>query len=241
MILDLLNNNQKKFAVLIDPDKHSELSLLQTILKINQSAANLVLVGGSLVKSDMERTVQLLKAETSLPIVLFPGNVSQLTRHIDACLFLSLISGRNPEYLISSHVQAAPFLKRHNIETVSTGYILIDGGVTTSVEYVSNTKPIPSDKTELVVATAMAAELIGMHCVYLESGSGAKHSVQPALVAEVKAAIDIPVIVGGGVKDARNMMQLYEAGADMVVVGNAFEDNPELIHEFGLVVDKKYS
>jgi phosphoglycerol geranylgeranyltransferase len=179
MILDILNSKKKKFAILIDPDKHSELTLVQFAHKINSKIVDLILVGGSLVNADMDVAIEILKKETSLPVVLFPGDVSQLTEKADACLFLSLISGRNPEYLIGSHVKAAPFIKRTNLETIPTGYILIDGGVVSSVEYVSNTKPIPMEKTELIVATAISAELLGMKCIYLEAGSGAKKSIEP--------------------------------------------------------------
>jgi putative glycerol-1-phosphate prenyltransferase len=215
--------SRKLFAVLVDPDKHNERTLQQLLSQAYASAIDFILVGGSLVSGSVDETVQSLKDKTNLPILLFPGNVLQISPHADGILLLSLISGRNPEFLIGNHVIAAPVLKRINIEIIPTGYILIENGRTTSVEYVSNTKPIPADKIDLTVATAMAGEMLGQKLLYLEAGSGALEPVNEEMIREVKKNTSIPLIVGGGINSAEQVRRIYEAGADIIVVGSATE------------------
>jgi phosphoglycerol geranylgeranyltransferase len=224
---DILSKLQtrKLFAILVDPDKHDEASLQQLTGLVNDSAIDFILVGGSLVSGSVDDTVHALKGKTKLPILLFPGNVLQISPHADGILFLSLISGRNPEFLIGNHVIAAPVLKKLKLEVIPTGYILIENGRTTAVEYVSNTKPIPADKIDLTVATAMAGEMLGHKMLYLEAGSGALKPVNSGMIREVKKNTTIPLIVGGGIHTAEQVRMIYEAGADIIVVGTVLEDN----------------
>jgi putative glycerol-1-phosphate prenyltransferase len=217
--------SRKLFAILVDPDKHDAGTLQQVAGLADESAVDFVLVGGSLVSGSVDDTVQALKERTGLPILLFPGNVLQISPHADGILFLSLISGRNPEFLIGNHVIAAPVLKKINLEVIPTGYMLIENGRTTSVEYVSNTKPIPADKIDLTVATAIAGEMLGQKMLYLEAGSGAVEPVNPVMIQEVKQNTSIPLIVGGGIHTAEQAGQIYDAGADIIVVGSVLEED----------------
>lgn len=217
----------KKFALLIDPDKYAVHSLIATLFAAEESHIDLILVGGSLVSDRIDNTIEIIRKHSGISVVLFPGSLFQLSSKADAILLLSLISGRNPDYLIGNHVLAAPFLKRSGMEVISTGYILVGEGNASSVEYISNTRPIPADKSDLVVATAVAGEMIGNKLIYLESGSGASRSVSPELVNEVKRNIQIPLIVGGGLRDPEQIKAISDAGADMVVVGNAVENNTD--------------
>ena len=216
---------RKLFSILVDPDKHDEESLQQLASLANDRVVDFILVGGSLVLGSVDETVHALKGKTNLPIVLFPGNVLQISPNADGILFLSLISGRNPEFLIGNHVIAAPLLKKIDLEIIPTGYILIENGRTTAVEYVSNTKPIPADKIDLVVATAMAGEMLGHKMIYLEAGSGALEPVNTSMIREVKKSTGIPLIVGGGIHTAEQVRQIYDAGADIIVVGSVVEEN----------------
>lgn len=218
---------RKLFAILVDPDKHDEESLRQLASLANDRVVDFILVGGSLVLGSVDETVHALKGKTNLPIVLFPGNVLQISPNADGILFLSLISGRNPEFLIGNHVIAAPVLKKIDLEIIPTGYILIENGRTTAVEYMSNTKPIPADKIDLVVATAMAGEMLGHKMIYLEAGSGALEPVNTSMIREVKKNTGIPLIVGGGIHTPEQVRQIYDAGADIIVVGSVMEDNIE--------------
>jgi putative glycerol-1-phosphate prenyltransferase len=218
---------RKLFAILVDPDKHDEESLRQLASLANDRVVDFILVGGSLVLGSVDETVHALKGKTNLPIVLFPGNVLQISPNADGILFLSLISGRNPEFLIGNHVIAAPVLKKIDLEIIPTGYILIENGRTTAVEYISNTKPIPADKIDLVVATAMAGEMLGHKMIYLEAGSGALEPVNTSMIREVKKSIGIPLIVGGGIHTVEQVRQIYDAGADIIVVGSVVEENTE--------------
>ncbi len=217
----------KLFAILVDPDKHDEESLARLAGLTEQSPIDFILVGGSLVSGSVDETVHTLKRVTGLPILLFPGNILQISPNADGILLLSLISGRNPEFLIGNHVIAAPVLKKIDIEIIPTGYILIENGRTTAVEYISNTKPIPADKIELTVATAMAGEMLGHKMLYLEAGSGALEPVNSEMIREVKKNTGIPLIVGGGIYTAAQARQIYHAGADIIVVGSVLEDNME--------------
>ena len=217
--------NRKMFALQVDPDKFDNKSLERIGKTAGINLVDFILVGGSLVSSPIDNAVKILKASTEVPVILFPGNVMQITEHADAIFLLCLISGRNPEYLIGHHVIAAPVLKKTGLEIIPTSYVLIENGRLTSVEYISNTKPIPADKVELAVATAMAGEMLGHRLLYLEAGSGAIEPVKTNLIAEVKKNITIPLIVGGGIKNPEQIKAIYNAGADVIVIGTALENN----------------
>ena len=189
------------------------------------------MVGGSLTLNNTEKLITKLKQQTQIPVILFPGNAMQFTPKADAILFMSLLSGRNPEFLISNQVITAPAIKRSGIQSISTAYILIDGGKKTSVEYISNTQAIPADKHEITLATCMAAELLGFKLIYLEAGSGAKNTVPEALIKIVKSNINLPLIVGGGIRNTEKAQKLYYAGADILVIGSKTEETPGFIDD----------
>lgn len=231
----LLSKKRKYFSLLIDPDKHTTESLANTVKQANHVCIDCFLIGGSLVAKSLDKTVDYIKSHSSIPVFLFPGNLMQLSNKADGILLITLISGRNPEYLIGNHVLAAPFLKKSGLEIIPTGYILIESSYTTSVEYISNTKPIPVSKPDIVVATAMAGEMLGLKCIYLEAGSGANSKIPASLIAEVKKNIHIPLIVGGGIRTKQDAAEIYNAGADMVIVGTAVEENIELLNSFAEV------
>ena len=240
MILDSIikktNANKKVFCVLIDPDKFPEHNIVKIITAMEAAAPDIILVGGSLVAKKTENTVDILKENLKIPVILFPGSLLQLTTNADGILFISLISGRNPELLIGNHVASAPIIKESGMEVISTGYILIEGGATTSVEYMSQTKPIPALKTDIAVATAMAGEMLGQKLIYLEAGSGALNPVPSSMIEAVKKNISIPLIVGGGLNTKEKVKAACEAGADIIVVGNAFEKDLTLLKEFKEVI-----
>jgi phosphoglycerol geranylgeranyltransferase len=215
----------KKLAILIDPDKLTVPAIISTIFTANESGVAMILIGGSLISTKIDTTIEIVKKHTHLPVVLFPGSLMQLSTQADAVLLLSLVSGRNPDYLIGNHVLAAPYIKRSNLEVIPTGYILVDGGSVTSVEYVSNTRAIPANKTDLVVATAQASEMLGQKLIYLEAGSGAVNHIPVDVIREVKKNISIPLIVGGGINTLEKARIIIDAGADMIVVGTAIEQN----------------
>lgn len=228
---------QKKFAVLIDPDK-LRLKNIEDIVRYSvESHVDYFFIGGSLVVDDMlDQCLMEIKKEANIPLILFPGSSFQLSYKADAILFLSLISGRNPELLIGKHVVTAPFLKMSPLEIISTGYMLIDGGVPTAVSYISNTNPIPSNKGDIAACTAMAGEMLGLKMIYLDAGSGARNPVPTDMVSTVAESIHVPLIVGGGIKTPEKAQQQVGAGADLIVVGNAIEQNPELISELSLAI-----
>jgi phosphoglycerol geranylgeranyltransferase len=215
--------NQKQLALLVDPDKYSQESLSLFVELASETLPDCIMVGGSLVAGSVQQVVQFIKTHTNIPVVLFPGNSHQLCSDADALLLLSLLSGRNADFLIGQHVVAAKAIRDSGIESISTGYILVDGGCCTSVEYMSNTKPIPREKVEIIVATAIAGELIGNRIVYLEAGSGATIPISKEAIQAVRQAISLPIIVGGGIRTVEQAKQAYNAGADMIVVGNALE------------------
>ena len=189
-------------------------------------------VGGSVIThGSIHQTIQLLKQHTDIPVIIFPGNASQVDKHADALLYLSLISGRNPDLLIGQHIISAPAIKEFGLEVISTGYILIDSGNVTTVQYVSNTKPIPHDGIEIAMSTALAGEYLGMKLIYLEAGSGARRTVSEKMIKEVRNEITVPLIVGGGIRTAEKAKDIYLAGADIVVIGNAIETNANLMTE----------
>jgi phosphoglycerol geranylgeranyltransferase len=214
---------QKLLALLIDPDKYQEAHYKKVFSK---NKFDLILVGGSLITNgDLEETiVSIRKINSSLPIVIFPGDEFQISDKADAILFLSLISGRNADLLIGKHVLAAPKIKREKIECISTGYILIESGKLTTVSYMTQTLPIPNNKPEIAASTALAGELLGMQLIYLEAGSGADSSIDVKIISAVHSQLSIPLIVGGGIHSKRQIQNHFKAGADIVVVGTYFEE-----------------
>ena len=223
-LLEIREEKGAGFLVLLDPDRLQTNHLPQAVETYQKAGVDAFLVGSSLLLSNcFDQTIQAVKQTSQVPVIIFPGNSHQLSPHADAILYLSLISGRNPDFLIGEHVKSAGLLKEYNLEPISTGYIIIDSGKMTSVLYMSNTKPIPADKPDIAKAHALAAQYLGMKMIYLEAGSGAENHVPIDLVREVKQAIDIPVIVGGGIREPEMATRLIESGADFIVIGNALE------------------
>lgn len=219
-------------AVLIDPDKMKLERLPAFMQKLNASIATHIFVGGSTVDEFATETLVIeIKKFTHLPVVLFPGDVTQITKHADALLFLSLISGDNPEYLIGKHIRAVSRLKHTNLEVIPTGYLLIENGKQTSVERVTKTKPLPREHVQAIVDTAKAGELLGMKLMYLEAGSGALHPVPKDVIKSVSAELTIPLIVGGGIRNIQQLNDAYLAGANLVVIGTAFEVDDQFFDE----------
>tara|TARA_R110002049_G_scaffold284737_1_gene465383 strand:- start:196 stop:921 length:726 start_codon:yes stop_codon:yes gene_type:complete len=219
-------NGEKLLAVLMDPDKFLIETTSRFIKKVNTSIATHIFVGGSTVDDDVtEILVAEIKKHTNLPLVLFPGDVTQITDEADAILFLSLISGRNPEYLIGKHVRSISKLRNTNLEVIPTGYILIESGKETAVEHVTETKPMLRDCMQDIIDTAKAGELLGMKLIYLEAGSGATVPVEANIITLVKKNLKIPLIVGGGIRNKEQLETAYKSGADLVVIGTAFEDD----------------
>ena len=230
-ILTKISENKKMLAVLLDPEKCIGDVLENTLNQLELSLPDVILIGGSTRSFTTDFLIDKLSS-IPVPKILFPGDVSQFSPLADAMLFLSLLSGRNSDYLIGQHVISALEIKRSGIEIIPTAYILIDGGRLSAVERVSNTSPMDVDATDKIIATAVAGELLGMKMVYLEAGSGANHPIKSTTIAAVKRALNIPLIVGGGIREAGQLKNALDAGADMVVVGNAFEQSPEKISEF---------
>jgi len=223
---------KKSFAVLIDPDKISMSGIDKLTVLATDAGVDYLLVGGSLVISNhLDAVVQQIKKNCDLPVVLFPGSPYQISRFADALLYISLISGRNPELLIGQHVISAPFVRQTGLEILSTGYMVIDGGAPTTVSYISNATPIPSDKSEIAMCTAMAGEMLGMKVIYMDAGSGAIRPVPEQMIEAVSRQISVPLIVGGGISDPEKAWLNCKAGADLIVVGNAIEKEPALIIE----------
>ncbi|HNR42167.1 MAG TPA: geranylgeranylglyceryl/heptaprenylglyceryl phosphate synthase [Bacteroidales bacterium] len=221
--------NTKRVALLLDPDK-SEGPVLEEILGIaSEHRADYIFTGGSLTFNSVDNLIDAIREKCNIPVILFPGNLLQLSRKADAVLLLSLISGRNPDLLIGNHVIAAPYLRDIRKKLISVGYILIGSGQRSSVEYISNTCPIPADKPEIAVATALAGEMLGLKMIYLEGGSGASNPVPPEIIRAVRSNISIPVAVGGGLKLPQEIMDAFDAGADLIVLGNGCEKNPHLL------------
>ncbi|WP_298556545.1 geranylgeranylglyceryl/heptaprenylglyceryl phosphate synthase [uncultured Algibacter sp.] len=225
-IQDAISKGEKLLAVLIDPDKFSIENTFSFIEKVNASVATHIFVGGSIVDEGATNyLVSEIKKHTNLPIVLFPGDVSQITDKADALLFLSLLSGRNSEYLIGKHVEAVSKLRNTNLEVVPTGYILIESGKETAVEKVTNTKPLNRENIQYIMDTAQAGQLLGMKLIYLEAGSGATTPLTKNIISSVKQELGIPLVVGGGIRSKVQLDNAYDAGADLVVIGTAFEDD----------------
>ena len=223
--------NKKSIAVLVDPDKAEDPSrLLHLINLASENCVDYFFVGGSLVTSaNLSEVVKKIKENITIPVVLFPGSAIQVDASADALLFLSLISGRNPELLIGQHVVAAPIIRNTRLEVIPTGYMLINSGKITSVAYISNTMPIPDDKYSLAASTALAGQMLGLQTIYIDAGSGAEKEISPRMIASVRKSIAIPLIVGGGINSAQKAITALEAGADMIVVGNALEKDPDLL------------
>ncbi len=237
MIFDtLITTIEKKgavYIVLIDPDKEDDNSIINRVKNANNSGVDALFVGGSLMMDiNYNSIVKKIKSLSNIPVILFPGGVGQLNKHFDAMLFMSLISGRNPRFLIEEQVLAAPIVDNMNIETISTGYILVNGGSNSSVEFMSSTKPIPMERVEITVAHALAGQYLGMKLIYLEAGSGAIHPVTTEVIKAVRDAIDLPIIVGGGIKTPEKARDAVEAGASIIVTGNILEEDDNCVQEF---------
>jgi phosphoglycerol geranylgeranyltransferase len=236
-LLDKKSKGQKSFAVLIDPDKVDELSIEELITLSVDAGVDYLFIGGSLVISDqLEKVVKQVKKSCDIPTVLFPGSPGQITTYADALLYLSVISGRNPELLIGQHVISAPSVRQSGLEIMSTGYMLIDGGAPTTVSYISNTIPIPADKNEIAMCTAMAGEMLGMKLIYMDAGSGARRAISESMISRVASVIDVPLVVGGGITDAEKAYLNCKAGADVIVIGNAIEKDASLIKEMSAAI-----
>lgn len=230
---------QKSFAVLVDPDKADNDSTLELVNLAVNAKVDYFFVGGSLVISSyLDECVQLIKANCDIPVILFPGSASQVSKYADALLYLSLISGRNAELLIGQHVVSAPVVRQSGLEIMSTGYMVIDGGAPTTVSYISNAAPLPSDKNEIAMCTAMAGEMLGMKLIYMDAGSGAKRAIAEPMIQKVSSCINVPLIVGGGITDPEKAYLNCKAGADVIVVGNAIEKDAALIKEISAAVHK---
>lgn len=230
-------NGKKSFAVLIDPDKVNREKLERLIELATNSRVDYFLVGGSLVISNyLDECVQFIKKNCSIPVVLFPGSSAQVSKFADALLYLSLISGRNPELLIGQHVVSAPAIKMSGLEIMSTGYMVIDGGAPTTVSYISNATPLPCDKNEIAMCTAMAGEMLGMKLIYMDAGSGAKKPITESMIELVAKNIKVPLIIGGGITGPEKVYLNCKAGADVIVVGNAIEKDESLIMEMASAV-----
>jgi putative glycerol-1-phosphate prenyltransferase len=228
---------KKSFAVLIDPDKVND-SNMDLLIELSVSAkVDYFLVGGSLVISSyLDECLQLIKRNCTIPTVLFPGSPSQISKYADALLYLSLISGRNPELLIGQHVVSAPIVKKSGLEIMPTGYMVVDGGAPTTVSYISNASPLPADKNEIAMCTAMAGEMLGMKLIYMDAGSGAKRAISESMIEKVAASISVPLIIGGGIIEPEKAYLNCKAGADVIVVGNAIEKDASLIKEMTAAV-----
>ena len=243
MLLKQLQNNQKSnrcsLAVLVDPDNLKVDTIEQFVADLDEQFVDVILFGVSLItENKFSEKLAMLKKFSNLPVYLFPGNSIQLSKEADGILFLSLLSGRNAEFLIGQQVVAAPFLKQSGLDVLSTAYLMIDGGKLTTAHYMSNTLPIPNNKPEIAVNTAIAAEFMGFKCIYLDSGSGADKPVSVDVISAIKANVSLPIIVGGGINSIDKAKQVKLAGADMIVIGTAFENNKLSIKEIAEIVSK---
>ena len=237
-IIEILNERQrigkKSIAVLIDPDKVGDASRLTHLINLGtENCIDFILVGGSLITTpNLNEVISIIKENVNhVPVILFPGNAQQVDPSADAILFLSLISGRNADFLIGQHVQAAPILKNYHMEVLPTGYMLINSGKLSSTAYISNTTPIPDDKYSIAAATAIAGEMLGLKLIYLDAGSGAEKEISTRMISTVRKSINVPLIIGGGINTPQKAQAALDAGADMIVIGNALEKDPELLTE----------
>jgi phosphoglycerol geranylgeranyltransferase len=231
-ILNNYKNKVKMFGVLIDPGKQNVAELIKTVKLCNEADVDYFFVGGSIItQGDMQKTTRLIKENSTKPIIIFPGNPDQISNYADAILFLSLISGRNPEFLIGHQVAAAPILKKTNLEVIPTGYLLVDCGTTTTAIYVSDTNPIPHSNAEIAANTALAGEYLGLKLTYIDGGSGAKKCISKAMISKTREALNGPLIIGGGIRTIEAAKEIYKAGADVIIVGNGAEENRNLVKE----------
>src|SRR6476619_53851 len=231
------SSGKQSFAVLVDPDKVNVATTEQLVSLAVDARIDYFFVGGSLVISNnLDECIRQIKVSCSIPVIIFPGAPSQLSRYADALLYLSLISGRNPELLIGQHVISAPAVKQSGLEIMPTGYMVIDGGAPTTVSYISNAAPIPADKNEIAMCTAMAGEMLGMKLIYMDAGSGAKRPISESMIESVAQKIEMPLIIGGGIIEPEKAYRNCKAGADVIVVGNAIEKDSSLIKEMSAAV-----
>jgi phosphoglycerol geranylgeranyltransferase len=236
-LLTLRSQQKKAFAVLIDPDKVSIPQVINLAILCNEAKVDYVFIGGSLMISQhLDECIQTFKANSNIPVILFPGSPSQVSPYADALFYLTLISGRNAELLIGAHVVSAPMVKASGLEIISTGYMVIDGGASTTVSYMSHSAPIPHDKDDIAVCTAMAGEMQGKHVLYMDAGSGAKRPISESMIKQVSKHTAIPLIVGGGITEPEKAYLNCKAGADVIVVGNAIEKDNTLIKEISSAV-----
>ncbi len=241
-LLDVIEKKGAVYLILIDPDKINGEKLYEFCGRCAEAGVDGFLVGGSLmISGDLDSSIKILKENSELPVILFPGGVEQINPSADALLYISLISGRNADQIFGKHVIAAPIIRKYKLEAISCGYMLIESGRTTTAEYISGSKPIPRNKPEIATATAMAAEMMGMKTVYLEGGSGADMAVPNEMIAAVTQSVDIPVITGGGIKTPEEARTKAESGAKIVVTGNHFENelNWNLLDEFSRAVHRE--
>lgn len=230
-IQEKVKNKQKSLAILIDPDKFEKIKF-ENIKPEYSSKIDYIFIGGSLIiTKNTEEILIKLKEKFQRPIIMFPGNAIHVCKGLDGILFLSLISGRNPEFLIGQQVIAAPMLKNSGIEILPTGYMLIDGGTQTTANYMSHTLPIPNNKPEIAVCTAMAGEMLGLQLIFMDAGSGASQAINKEMIKAVKANINIPLIIGGGINTTQKAKDALEAGADIIVIGNLLEENIQVLNE----------
>ena len=236
-LLNKIKSGHKLFAVLLDPQEYEADAFYALIQKCNQAHVDLILLGGSHQhRSEADRIIEEIKSISKIPCVLFPGHSNQISSQADALLLLSLLSGRNPEYLIGKHVSAAMQIRESGLEVIPTAYILVDSGNLTSVQYITQTYPIPRHKSDILVSTAVAAEMLGFKLAYLEAGSGASQHVPVEMIKAVKGVIDIPIIVGGGIHSPETAKKILNAGADIIVVGNAIEKDHDLVFDFSACI-----
>jgi phosphoglycerol geranylgeranyltransferase len=226
-----LKENRKAFAWLVDPDKCTGEKVEEQVILADKLGVDFIFVGGSLIFNHIDQLISRIKPLTRIPVIIFPGSPLQISAQADAILLLSLISGRNPDYLIGNHVVAAPFLKESGLEILPTGYILVNGGRQTSVSYMSNTQPIPYNKPDIAYATAMAGEMLGLRIIYMDAGSGADRPISGEMIQRVSMGIKVPLIIGGGIRTPQQVREAYASGADVIVVGNAAEKNHGLLQE----------
>ncbi|MDY0101701.1 MAG: geranylgeranylglyceryl/heptaprenylglyceryl phosphate synthase [Lentimicrobium sp.] len=238
-ITQRMHAGKKQLAVLVDPDKTGEKALDSIVCNSIDSGVDYFFVGGSLlINNQLDQVIAILKKAKDIPVVLFPGNTLQMSWKADAILFLSLISGRNAEMLIGRHVISAPYLKLSPLQVLPTGYMLIESGKPTAVSYMSNSDPIPADKDDIAMCTAMAGEMLGLKLIFMDAGSGAVNPVSETMISHVKQSIEIPLIVGGGIRTPEQASRTAASGADVLVIGNAIEKNPSLIGEIAHSIKK---
>jgi putative glycerol-1-phosphate prenyltransferase len=229
-LIEKVKEKQKSFALLIDPDKISLEQIKKTVSLASKSGVDYIFIGGSLLlNQSVEKIIKFIKDYIDVPIILFPGHPLQLADNADGLLFLSLISGRNADMLIGNHVSVAPLLKNSKVEVIPTGYMIIESGKLTSVSYISNTTPIPNDKDDIAMCTAIAGELLGLKIIFMDAGSGAYKTISSSMINRVKNNISIPLIIGGGIETPQQAIEACNAGADIIVVGNAIENDISLI------------